>query len=438
MWEEVYDLTLYAPSLGETAPGPGPGDSLLFRAAYLCHSVTESDEPWTLTPRDLTGLLWDIAARAEDRGWRGNLWQMLLTEELVCSENPYSMACEGNRDPGGTLSRLALRDLSIFRRLFTWEFEELRDQPGGACLPELLDYDPGDRKETPDGALLRMVRDRLAAAGSDEEFAEIVSGFYWNVGVGAYALDRAFRLSDDGALRPLRGLKAVHLADLVGYEIQKRQLRENTEAFLAGRESNNVLLYGDAGTGKSTCVRALLTEYPDSGLRIVEVRKSQFRFLPDLIEHLRQRNYRFLLFIDDLSFEEHETEYKELKAVIEGGLSPLPDNLRIYATSNRRHIVREVWKDRNDMEHNGDVHRSDTVEEKLSLAGRFGVAINFSAPDRRLYHEMVLELARRQLAHPPEEESLLLGADAWEIRHGGVSGRTAQQYIDHLAGKANN
>ena len=139
------------------------------------------------------------------------------------------------------------------------------------------------------------------------------------------------------------------------------------------------------------------------------------------------------MFIDDLSFEENESEYKYLKAVIEGGIETRPENILIYATSNRRHIIREIWSDRDDMEHNGDIHRSDTVEEKLSLASRFGIALNYSAPDRNMYHEIIKNLALKSGIEINSE--LFKNADAWEIRHGGKSGRAARQYIDYLLGK---
>ena len=223
------------------------------------------------------------------------------------------------------------------------------------------------------------------------------------------------------------------LSDLVGYEAQKRELVANTEAFVSGRPANNVLLYGDGGTGKSTSVKALLNEYESRGLRVIEIYKHQFRDILKLTEILRERNYKFILFIDDLSFEEGEVEYKYLKAIIEGGIETRPDNILIYATSNRRHIVREVWKDRDDMEHKGDIHRSDTVEEKLSLSSRFGVAINYSSPDRKMYHEIVRSLAEK--AGLKVDDELIAGADRWEIRHGGKTGRAARQYIDYLLGR---
>ena len=223
------------------------------------------------------------------------------------------------------------------------------------------------------------------------------------------------------------------LKDLVGYESQKEQLRANTEAFLAGRSANNALLYGDAGTGKSSSVKALINEYYDQGLRMIEIYKHQFRDLSAVIAMVKNRNYRFIIFIDDLSFEENEVEYKFLKAVIEGGVETKPDNILLYATSNRRNLIRETWKDRADMEHDNDVHHSDTLEEKLSLSARFGVRINYSIPNRNQFKDIVLTLAKRQGLMLPEEV-ILAEANKWELRHGGVSGRTAQQFINYLAG----
>ena len=194
------------------------------------------------------------------------------------------------------------------------------------------------------------------------------------------------------------------------------------------------MLYGDGGTGKSTSIKALLNEYFIEGLRIVEIYKHQFREILKLTGALRGRNYKFIIFIDDLSFEENESDYKYLKAIIEGGIETRPENILIYATSNRRHIVREIWKDRDDMEHNGDIHRSDTVEEKLSLASRFGIAINYSSPTRQNYHEIVKTLAKKS-GLEIDEEKLISGSDRWEIRHGGMTGRAARQYVDYLLGK---
>ena len=194
-------------------------------------------------------------------------------------------------------------------------------------------------------------------------------------------------------------------------------------------------MFGDAGTGKSSSIKGILNQYYDQGLRIIEVYKHQFKDLNDVIAQIKNRNYKFIIYMDDLSFEEFEIEYKYLKAVIEGGLEKKPDNILIYATSNRRHLVREKFSDKE--ERRDDLHASDTVQEKLSLVSRFGVSIFFCAPDKKQFQNIVKVLAERYHVQMPEEE-LLLEANKWELQHGGLSGRTAQQFIDYLCGKMKN
>ena len=396
------------------------------------------------SPAEIHALFRDcqtLYSLAETLGVEGNLWQATLTWEILRDENPFALTCEGRGDTGGTLSRLALHDMECFLTLFCYDFSDLPDGLG-AEFADILRYHAGERRspcaKTRAGALVSQMRDRLAASKNAGEARAAMTEFYRAHGTGDFGLYHAFRLDAGGGcpkIMPLTGVAAASLSDLVGCEEQKKRLTENTEAFLAGKPANHVLLYGDGGTGKSTCVRSLLREYADTPLRLIELGKPLLSELPRLIGEIKGRNYCFIVFIDDLSFEEHETGYKHLKAVIEGGLETMPENVRIYATSNRRHIVRETWNDKSDMEHTGDVHRSDTVEEKLSLVSRFGVAINFSAPNRKQYHAIVRALAAKQLPFPVDDGALITGANAWEIRRGGVSGRTAQQYIDHLAGK---
>ena len=279
------------------------------------------------------------------------------------------------------------------------------------------------------------LRAGLADAASAQVMFDIITDYYKRYGYGLFAMSRAFRISDDNSkglkFLPISNVDNVTLDDLLGYEQQKKELRDNTVAFLNGKKANNVLLYGDAGTGKSTSVKALINEYFDSGLRMIEIYKHQFCDLSAVISAVKNRNYRFIIFIDDLSFEENEVEYKFLKAVIEGGVETRPENVLIYATSNRRHLVKETWKDRDDMEHNGDIHRSDTIEEKTSLAARFGVSINYNAPTPKEYYEIVRALAQRN-GITMDDEELRRIANTWEIRHGGYSGRAAQQLIRYL------
>ena len=232
-------------------------------------------------------------------------------------------------------------------------------------------------------------------------------------------------------LSPITHTSDVTLDQLIGYESQKQQLVENTEAFVEGRKANNCLLFGDSGTGKSTCIKAILNQYYDQGLRLIEVYKHQFQDLAEIIEQIKNRNYKFIIYMDDLSFEEFEIEYKYLKAVIEGGMEVRPDNVLIYATSNRRHLIRETWSDRSDMSQD-ELHRSDTMQEKLSLVARFGVSINFSRPQKKAFDEIVLGLAKKYPEITLSKDELLMQANAWSLRNGGYSGRVAEQFITHL------
>ena len=295
-----------------------------------------------------------------------------------------------------------------------------------------------------DGKLFnRRIRDRicrlsqqLQRAESLEEFMDQVVGFYRDFGVGKLGLHKAFRVepgeNGKACIVPITNIAHVRLDDLVGYEIAKKKLTENTEAFVEGRRANNCLLFGDAGTGKSSSIKGILNQYYDRGLRIIEIYKHQFQYLNDVIAQIKNRNYKFIIYMDDLSFEEFEIEYKYLKAVIEGGLEKKPDNILIYATSNRRHLIKESFADKEGRR--DTLHSSDTVQEKLSLVSRFGVTIFFCAPNKKEFQNIVRTLAERYGVRM-EEQELLLEANKWELSHGGLSGRTAQQFIDYLLGQ---
>lgn len=371
-------------------------------------------------------------------GFRGNLWQNYLTMLIVSNENAFSTACEMRGMDSGTLRTLAIHDFMIFRDLFSWDFKELASAVDISPLLCLLDY---HRTEGSGSAFNKRIRDRicelseqLAKSRSIDEFACHIIEFYKRFGVGKFGLHKAFRIehgSDGVQVVPITNIAHVYLDDIVGYESAKKQLTDNTEAFLKGKRANNCLLFGDAGTGKSSSIKAILNKYYEDGLRIIEVYKHQFQDINDVIAQIKNRNYKFILYMDDLSFEEFETEYKYLKAVIEGGLEKKPQNVLIYATSNRRHLIRENFSDRDAP--NGDIHKSDTVQEKLSLAARFGVTIYFGRPDKKQFGEIVKELAKRD-SLDMDEEKLMLEANRWELSHGGFSGRTARQFVDHLLG----
>lgn len=375
-------------------------------------------------------------------GFDTNLWHNYLTFVLITNENSFSLTCERAGASEGSVNHFAKADFRIFKNLFDFDFTPIEADLGIDCFTVLSNYRAIPKKAQ---MYYRNVSEKVRAlsaaieqAKDEDEIFDLVTAHYRDCGVGMFGLNRAFRIrpAENGGVEfcAINNIDSVVLDDLIGYEYQKKELRANTEAFVSGRSCNNMLLYGDAGTGKSTSVKAILNEYCDRGLRMIEIYKHQFGLLSEVIARVKNRNYRFMIFIDDLSFEEHEVEYKFLKAVIEGGVETKPDNVLICATSNRRHLIQETWKDRSDMEFNGDVHRSDTMEEKLSLAARFGCAINYNNPDRRQYHDIVKGIASRCGDLGLTEEQLLLEANKWEIRHGGISGRTAQQFINYLAG----
>ena len=375
-------------------------------------------------------------------GFAGNLWHDYLTYLLVNHENAFSTACEIVGPVEGTINAFAMHDFEIFKQLYDFDLKELEKIYPSVDSSLITDY-----QNINEGSKVfnKRIRDRictlaqkLAKAESTEEFMDDMVQFYKVFGVGKLGLHKAFRI--DGTVTPARivpitNIAHVHLDDLVGYEIAKKKLIDNTEAFVQGRPANNCLLFGDAGTGKSSSIKGILNQYYDQGLRIIEAYKHQFKDLNDIIAQVKNRNYKFIIYMDDLSFEEFEIEYKYLKAVIEGGLEKKPDNILIYATSNRRHLVREKFSDKE--ERRDDLHSSDTVQEKLSLVARFGVSIFFCAPDKKQFQNIVKTLAERHQVEMPEEE-LLLEANKWELQHGGLSGRTAQQFIDYLCGKNEN
>lgn len=433
MYRELSHLLLFG-DLGE--------DEILVRLGEICR-----DWEWGDYDRDaMVGRVYAQIKRLLDLstvcGFDRDLWHCYLTWLLMTNQNSFTQTCERVGASEGSVNRFAKNDLGVFRRLFAYDFGPMERDLGIDCFSVICDYQAIPKRErTYDRDVSRQVQTlcrALEEARDVDEMFRLLTDYYRQYGYGAFAMDRAFRIRREASgisFLPISNIDRVMLDDLLGYESQKQALRANTEAFLCGRRANNVLLYGDAGTGKSTSVKALINEYYDRGLRMIEIYKHQFRELSAVLAQIKDRNYRFIIFIDDLSFEENEMEYKFLKAVIEGGVETRPDNVLIYATSNRRNLIRETWNDRTDMEHNGDIHRSDTVEEKLSLSARFGVSINFNAPSQKEYHQIVLALAERQ-GITMDTGELLAKANTWQIRHRSFSGRTAQQFIYHLAGQS--
>lgn len=370
-------------------------------------------------------------------GFQGNLYHCFLAFCLANHENAYSTSCEILGPAGGSLDALARHDFQIFKELFDYNIQGLDRGDEAGCWSLIADYHAAKENSR---VFNKRIRDRivelavsLEKAKDVEEFQQNVTQFYKEFGVGKFGLNKAFRIlekDEQAYIDPITSIEHIYLDDLVGYHLQKQKLVENTEAFVEGRDANNVLLYGDAGTGKSSSIKAILNQYYDRGLRIIEVYKHQFRALSDVLEQVKDRNYKFIIYMDDLSFEESELEYKYLKAIIEGGLGKKPKNVLIYATSNRRHLIRESFRDKRQLS-DDEIHANDTVQEKLSLVARFGVTIYFGAPEPKEFKEMVRVLAKKGGISLPEEE-LLFQANQWELNHGGLSGRTAAQFITYL------
>ncbi len=392
---------------------------------------------------DMAALLYEciheLIDLAGNYGFSGNLWHCYLANLLVNNENSYSKACEIRGEIPGTINKAALHDIEIFKEFYDYDFAPMANELGVKAWSLVEDYETNQQESkvynTRICARICELAERFNDDTTPAEMKHTLTEFYKEYGVGKFGLHKSFRVvhDEDGVkIEPILNIAHVKLSDLVGYEIAKQKLVENTEAFVEGRKANNCLLFGDAGTGKSSSIKGIANEYYDRGLRIIEIYKHQFQDLNEVISQIKNRNYKFIIYMDDLSFEDFEIEYKYLKAVIEGGLEKKPENVLIYATSNRRHLVRERFSDKEDRV--DDLHKGDTVAEKLSLVARFGVTIYFGAPDKKQFQNIVKVLAERHGVKMTEEE-LFLEANKWEISHGGLSGRTAQQFIDYLLGK---
>ena len=414
-------------------------DSILFELAAILEKwekkKTDKEETINRLYHQINRLL-EVATKY---GFDGNLWQNYLAYLIAMTETPFGLVCEKRGAADGSVNTFAKADFEIFRQLFHYDFSAVEKELEIDCFSVITEYHSIAKDEKYyNKSVSEKVKGlslEIANAADSESVFAVVTNFYKEYGVGLFGLNKAFRLQEingEQQLVPITNTEEVCLNDLIGYESQKQKLIENTKAFVEGRKANNVLLYGDAGTGKSTSIKAILNEYYKDGLRMIEIYKHQFSELAGLISRIKNRNYKFIIYMDDLSFEEFEIEYKYLKAVIEGGLEKKPENVLIYATSNRRHLIRENYSDKEEIRE--DMHTSDTVQEKLSLVSRFGVTIYFGSPNKKEFQHIVTTLAERY-GVTMEQDTLLAEANKWELAHGGLSGRTAQQFIDYLLGK---
>ena len=433
MYRDIAKLIMY---------GDIDEDCILYQMGEIFREFEEGTQSNAVLIRKVYTQIKRLLTVATDFGFDQNLWHNYLAYFLITNENPFSITCEKIGANDGSVNHFARNDFSAIKNLFEYDFSEIEKSLGIDCFTQISNYRAIEKKELMYNKnvseKVQALSSRMEQARDVEGFFTAVTEFYRDYGVGMFGLNKAFRIQDrtDSKLvfLPINNMDKVMLSDLVGYEIQKKKLVDNTRAFVEGKKANNVLLFGDSGTGKSTSIKAIVNEFYDQGLRMIEIYKHQFKDLSNVIAAVKNRNYKFIIYMDDLSFEEFEIEYKFLKAVIEGGVETKPDNILIYATSNRRHLIRETWSDRNDVQQDEGMHRSDTMQEKLSLVNRFGVTINYSKPSQKEYFDIVIHLAAKAGIKMSEDE-LKAEANKWELSHGGISGRTAQQFIYYLQGQ---
>ena len=418
-----------------------PQDNLLFPMADICAEFASG----SYNREDLVTRIYDQIHNLLDvatvYGFNKNLWHNYLAFILCTCENPFSITCEKEGACNGTVNVFAESDFKIIKDLFDYDFKPMEEALGINCFDVVTNYNSVPKKERRYNKNIsekvQKLSEQIEGAANEHEIYEIVTGFYKNYGVGKLGMNKAFRIvHEEGQamqLVPINNTELISFEDLVGYENQKQRLIDNTEAFVKGLPANNVLLFGDSGTGKSTSIKAIINKYYDSGLRMIEVYKHQFRDLSAVISEIKNRNYRFVIYMDDLSFEDFEIEYKYLKAIIEGGLEVRPDNILIYATSNRRHLINETWKDREDVTYENGIYKSDNMQEKMSLVNRFGCSIYYGQPTQKEYYEIVIALAKKA-GVKMDEDTLKAEAKKFELNHGGISGRTAQQFINYVQG----
>lgn len=350
------------------------------------------------------GSFFSVLCRA---GYSENLKQC-IENEILYDDNVFTRAACGHKTVPQNVLAAVKNDLDVLEGLASLEPEDFYNENSGVDFKRLPLWKSGEAVLLGDGR-----GDKI----------EVISGYHRANGFGIFAKSYAF-IWDKGVICPVRFADKVELSSLKGYELERQAVISNTLAFLQGMTANNVLLYGDRGTGKSSTVKAILNEYKTQGLRMIEMPKEALGELARLNEMLAEIPLYFIVFIDDLSFSGNDDSFSSLKAVLEGGLVGKPSNTLIYATSNRRHLVRESFSDRA----GDEIHQGDTVEETLSLSDRFGITVTFSLPQKKQYLDIVRELAK-DFGVDMDVHELEKGAERWAILKGGRSPRIAKQYI---------
>jgi predicted AAA+ superfamily ATPase len=351
-------------------------------------------------------------------------------QELICrlvadSKNAFSIFAERGKIPK-IVADAALKEIGFIKEIFN-EFAERKT--GDILYKKIKPSRPTNLKKIK----------RALSKESDKQTMKILKDYYVQNGYGSIGEFSAFYLEGE-ELKGIREYEKVQFADLIGYDIQKSKIAENISLLLKNRKAENMLLYGDAGTGKSSSIKACLTEFEKKGLKLISLTKEQIVFIPKLFRKIRERGLKFIIFIDDLSFEKTEESYKILKSILEGRIEKKPDNLIFAVTTNRKNLITESWKDR---ESDDDMHIADTIAETRSLKDRFPLYLSFMKPNKEEFLNIVLSLAKKEdligktaiinnekiklEKEYIKKESLMFGR-----RHGGMTGRAAKTFIDFL------
>lgn len=344
-----------------------------------------------------------------DRIYRTGDTGEALLQSIACDDNALTLSLE---HPQRAVLDAATQDLGTLSALIALSGQDFLTA-ARQCFPEA-------------GHALDSMPDFASGKALPFTSGDQLASYYQENGHGSFAKSISFTVGKNGQIHPIMQPDLIKLSDLKGYERQKEQVITNTLAFLEGRPSNNILLYGDKGTGKSSTVKAVVNEFSGRGLKIIELSKQQLGCFPALCEQVIRSPYRIIVFLDDLSFDRDDENFAALKAFIEGGLTGKPENMVLYATSNRRHLVRESFSDRQ----GDDIHRRDTLETVTSLSDRFGLEITFSVPDKDEYLSIVDQLAAEYgLALPGDRLHML--AERFALRRNGRSPRTAHQFLSY-------
>lgn len=368
-----------------------------------------------------------LIQNAEINGLNGNLFKKYILNLFLNDENIFSLYCENNINvKNKSIYKIALNDIKIMKSISDIEFNSF--VTNFSSLHEILNYIPVNQKENNINS--------IDINNEPEKILDDFISFYNNAGCGNISMYKMFKYDNNKGLIGIKNPDPITFTDIIGYKTQIDTLIKNTEAFLNGYVANNILLVGARGTGKSSCVKALANKYFENGLRLIEITKEQILILPEILSSLKKRGRRFIIFIDDLSFDEQEIQYKYMKSLLEGGSEYKPENVLFYATSNRRHLIQEKWSDRSYGSEEAEIHTNDTLNEKLSLSDRFGITITYPKPTPKEYIEIVKGIAEKNNIKLPND-ILEKEAMKWELNQKGMSGRTAKQFINNITWQLN-